>query len=131
RRDLLGEGEIQLANPIERFLVKRCHADAGSELLAGEFDSSHVGQIFIINDQIDAGVPEGKRLRVRLGAGGLPSGLPRERQLRLKERPCDVDKYIESALPVIGRQSAGEFAGHVAQAATHFENDLWWSIPPA
>src|SRR5947199_9982294 len=55
RRDLLAEGKIQLANPIERFLVKRCRADAGGKLLAGELDRSHVCQIFIINDQIDTG----------------------------------------------------------------------------
>src|SRR5438552_11312292 len=50
RRDLLAEGKIQLANPIKRFLVKRCRGVAGGEFLAGEFDSSHVRQIFIIND---------------------------------------------------------------------------------
>src|SRR5207253_7715413 len=102
RRDLLAEGKIQFANPIERFLVKRCRGDAGGELLAGELDSSHVRQIFIINYQIDAGVSEGQRFRVCLSAGGLPASLPGKRQLRRNEGTGNIDEYVPCFLSFTG-----------------------------
>jgi len=74
----------------------------------------HVGQVFVVDHQVNAGIPHGPPFRVGLHPTAAPSRLLRQRKLRLQKRLGQIQKDVADALPFEGQQLLRHLARDVA-----------------